>query len=287
MDEPLLSSQRKDSHEDATSEEGPVAPNKWLELGKLFLAVLLGVFLFYQIILLAMYIATHSTSGSAMHLWQQFFPTSIEDVDKLAKLLLEIQAQFPYHIFMLVISFYTWKQMFAVPGSALLNVLAGVLYGPIYGALLVCSFTALGSSLCYLLSRYLGGGFLVHFVIGSSRIAALASSVQRHRSALFFYCLFIRLFPFTPNWLFNITAPWLNIPLSIFFTSVLLGCIPYNIICTQAGSILTSIHSMSDIMTPGILLKLLAMALMALLPAFLREKYFKNLKEEELSKLKQ
>ena len=47
--------------------------------------------------------------------------------------------------------------------------------------------------------------------------------VEENRSCLFFFLLFLRLFPMTPNWFLNLSAPILNIPLSQFFFSVLIG----------------------------------------------------------------
>lgn len=47
--------------------------------------------------------------------------------------------------------------------------------------------------------------------------------VEENRSSLFFFLLFLRFFPMTPNWFLNITCPVLNIPMPIFFFSVLIG----------------------------------------------------------------
>lgn len=47
--------------------------------------------------------------------------------------------------------------------------------------------------------------------------------VEENRSSLFFFLLFLRFFPMTPNWFLNITCPVLNIPMPIFFFSVFIG----------------------------------------------------------------
>lgn len=97
----------------------------------------------------------------------------------------------------------------------------------------------------------------------------------------------------TPNWFLNITCPVLNIPMPIFFFSVLIGetthtaqshtrihlllfsvplspgLIPYNFICVRTGSILSEISTLDDIFSWGTLAQLLAIALMALLPGAL------------------
>lgn len=51
----------------------------------------------------------------------------------------------------------------------------------------------------------------------------IPKKVEENRSSLFFFLLFLRFFPMTPNWFLNITCPVLNIPMPIFFFSVLIG----------------------------------------------------------------
>lgn len=51
----------------------------------------------------------------------------------------------------------------------------------------------------------------------------LSLQVEENRNSLFFFLLFLRLFPMTPNWFLNLSAPILNIPIVQFFFSVLIG----------------------------------------------------------------
>lgn len=51
----------------------------------------------------------------------------------------------------------------------------------------------------------------------------LLLQVEENRDSLFFFLLFLRLFPMTPNWFLNLSAPILNIPILQFFFSVLIG----------------------------------------------------------------
>ena len=41
--------------------------------------------------------------------------------------------------------------------------------------------------------------------------------------SLFFFLLFLRLFPMSPNWFLNMASPILNIPIHLFFMSVFIG----------------------------------------------------------------
>ncbi|KAM6916359.1 transmembrane protein 41A-B [Xenentodon cancila] len=149
--------------------------------------------------------------------------------------------------------------------------LAGAIFGPWEGLALACLLTTSGSTFCFLLSSVFGKQYVVHFF--PDRVALLQRKVEDNRSSLFFFLLFLRFFPMTPNWFLNITCPVLNIPISIFFFSVLIGLIPYNFICVRTGSILSQISSLDDIFSWGTLAQLLAIAVMALVPGALIKRY--------------
>ncbi|AWP14607.1 putative transmembrane protein 41A-B-like [Scophthalmus maximus] len=147
------------------------------------------------------------------------------------------------------------------------NMLAGAIFGPWEGLALACLLTSSGSTFCFLLSAAFGKRHVVHFF--PEKVALLQTKVEENRSSLFFFLLFLRFFPMTPNWFLNITCPVLNIPMPIFFSSVLIGLIPYNFICVRTGSMLSEISSADDVFSWGTLGQLLAIALAALVPGAL------------------
>ncbi|XP_044944649.1 transmembrane protein 41A isoform X2 [Mustela putorius furo] len=108
--------------------------------------------------------------------------------------------------------------------------------------------------------------------------------VEENRNSLFFFLLFLRLFPMTPNWFLNLSAPILNIPIVHFFFSVLIGLVPYNFICVQTGSILSTLTSLDALFSWQTVFKLLAIALVALVPGTLIKKFSqKDLHLNEIS----
>ncbi|XP_069471848.1 transmembrane protein 41A isoform X3 [Ambystoma mexicanum] len=151
------------------------------------------------------------------------------------------------------------------------NVLAGALFGPALGLFVCCTLTSLGATCCYLLSNAFGKQYVVYYF--PEKVSMLQKKVEENRSSLFFFLLFLRLFPMTPNWFLNITSPILNIPLLQFFFSIMIGLLPYNFICVQTGSILSKIKSLDDIFSWGTLLKLLAIAVVALIPGTIIKKF--------------
>ncbi|KAH0623920.1 hypothetical protein JD844_007119 [Phrynosoma platyrhinos] len=101
----------------------------------------------------------------------------------------------------------------------------------------------------------------------------LQKKVEENKNSLFFFLLFLRLFPMTPNWFLNLTSPILNIPVTQFFFSVFIGLIPYNFVCVQTGSILSQITSLDAIFSWSTLLKMLAVAMVALIPGTLIKQF--------------
>ncbi|XP_035940597.1 transmembrane protein 41A isoform X3 [Halichoerus grypus] len=162
------------------------------------------------------------------------------------------------------------------------NILAGALFGPWLGLLLCCVLTSVGATCCYLLSSVFGKQLVVSYF--PEKVSLLQRKVEENRNSLFFFLLFLRLFPMTPNWFLNLSAPILNIPIVHFFFSVLIGLVPYNFICVQTGSILSTLTSLDALFSWETVFKLLAIALVALVPGTLIKKFSqKDLHLNEIS----
>ncbi|XP_016138073.1 transmembrane protein 41A-A-like, partial [Sinocyclocheilus grahami] len=151
------------------------------------------------------------------------------------------------------------------------NILAGALFGTWYGLLLACVLTTVGATLRFLLSQAFGKQHIVRLF--PDKVAMLQKKVEENRSSLFFFLLFLRFFPMSPNWFLNMTSPILNIPVTLFFMAVFIGLMPYNFICVQTGSMLSQISSLDDLFSWSVVLKLLLIACVALLPGALIRTY--------------
>ncbi|OQS08010.1 SNARE associated Golgi protein [Thraustotheca clavata] len=172
---------------------------------------------------------------------------------------------------------YFIKQTFAIPGSALLNILAGVLL-PIHIAFpVVSALTMIGASCCYLLSSTLGSRerlvALTDYLLPGKLEVLQNKITQAHEdNRLFFVLLFLRIFPFSPNWLLNIASPYLRIPIYLFAPAVLLGLMPYNFVTVKAGSMLAQLNSVQDIFDTQTLLGFLFLAIAMLIPAIVKKR---------------
>jgi len=47
--------------------------------------------------------------------------------------------------------------------------------------------------------------------------------LKENHDSVFYFLLFLRMFPMSPNWLMNIIAPIVGVPLRYFFLTVLIG----------------------------------------------------------------
>lgn len=195
------------------------------------------------------------------------FPADLEELRELAELLQFYKTEHTGYVLLLFCSAYLYKQSFAIPGSSFLNILAGAIFGLYEGLFLACLLTTVGSTLCYLLSQAFGKCYIVNFF--PDKVSTLQKKVEDNRDCLFFFLLFLRFFPMTPNWFLNMSAPIVNIPITFFFSSVFIGLLPYNFICVQTGVMLSELSSLDDLFSWERLLQLLAIACVALLPSAL------------------
>lgn len=199
------------------------------------------------------------------------FPSDLEELRELAELMQFYKTEHTGYVLLLFCSAYLYKQSFAIPGSSFLNILAGAIFGLYEGLFLACLLTTVGSTLCYLLSQAFGKRYIVNFF--PDKVSALQNKVEDNRDFLFFFLLFLRFFPMTPNWFLNMSAPIVNIPITFFFGSVFIGLLPYNFICVQTGVMLSELTSLDDLFSWDRLLQLLAIACVALLPGALIRRF--------------
>ncbi|XP_065051738.1 transmembrane protein 41A-A-like [Rhopilema esculentum] len=195
------------------------------------------------------------------------YPSNLNELKELASLMKYYKDANFWPIMLMFCCAYLYKQAFAIPGSFFLNVLSGALFGMWTGFPLVCLLTAVGATACYTWSKVFGKSILQHFF--PDKLTYLQKKVDDNTDGIFFFLLCLRLFPMSPNWFLNMSSPILGIPVHLFFASVLVGLIPYNFMCCQAGCILSEITSLNQIMTPSVILRMFLAAILVAGPGFL------------------
>ncbi|KAJ3003712.1 Transmembrane protein 41A [Thoreauomyces humboldtii] len=195
------------------------------------------------------------------------FPKGFEDLKSQSGLLQAYSDAHFYPVLTLFTCVYVFKQTFSVPGAVLSNILGGVLYG-FWAFPLVSVLTAVGSTFCYLISRVVLGELIVErFARNNLGYLRRRVDVNRENGNLVYFLLFLRLFPFSPNWFLNVASPFVGVPLAPFFLSILFGLMPYNYICVQAAATLAQMNSFRDILSLSVLFKLVSVSAIALVPA--------------------
>ncbi|XP_060910283.1 transmembrane protein 41A-A [Labrus mixtus] len=217
------------------------------------------------------HVGTEETAESSEEPSSLKFPSDLEELRELAELLQFYKREHTGYVLLLFCSAYLYKQSFAIPGSSFLNILAGAIFGPYQGLLLACVLTTVGSTMCYLLSQAFGKQYMINLF--PDKVSVLQRKVEENKDCLFFFLLFLRFFPMSPNWFLNMCAPIVNIPITFFFCSVFIGLLPYNFICVQTGVMLSEVSSLDDLISWERLLQLLAIACMALLPGALIRRF--------------
>jgi uncharacterized membrane protein YdjX (TVP38/TMEM64 family) len=159
-----------------------------------------------------------------------------------------------------------------------MNLIAGCLFGTLAGLPLTLTLTAIGSLGAYTLSTFVLRPIVEYLF--SAKIERLrtivgqqdnSKSASARRRELLLSLISLRLFPLTPHWLFNLSAPIIGIPAPLFFVSVLIGQMPYNFVCVQAGSVLKHTLSLDkvsvgDVFTPSTVALLMGLAILTALP---------------------
>ena len=242
-----------------------------------------------------------STTAALAPVPELSLPSSFEDACALS---LSLSAHLRSHpssrllLLLLFASVYLLKQTFSIPGSALLNIMAGFIFGVGPGVPLVAFLTAVGASGCYALSSLVGSELLKLAPSLAARTHKLQLLIEAEKRAgtLFVYLLVLRVFPFTPNFFVNLAAPLVGIPFPTFFLSALLGLVPYVYITVTAGDTLRVLSelqqegklaaaaggvvpanmSLADVMDAATMAKLALLALSLLLPIVLKRLLLKK-----------
>lgn len=173
------------------------------------------------------------------------------------------------------LSFFDSLQAFAIPGSLFLSIMSGFLFKFHIALLLVCSCSAIGATLCYLLSQLVGRRVVKHYF--PERASQWAAQVDKHRNELLSYMLFLRMTPFLPNWFINLVAPVIGVPLYPFAMGTFFGVAPPSFLAIQAGKTLNTMTSSSDAFSLQSMLLLAVFALLSLAPVIFKKQFSKKI----------
>ncbi len=182
---------------------------------------------------------------------------------------------------------YAAAVMLSLPGAAFLTVCGGFLFGVVIGAAAAITGATIGAIVIFLIARTALGEPLLRRA--GPRVTQLAKGF---RDDAFFYLLFLRLVPAFPFFLVNLVPAFAGVKLSTFVAATVLGIIPGALVYALAGTGLGSVIAVQEaayracvnagdgdcrvsfdarsVLTPELVGALIALGLLALLPALVR-----------------
>ena len=181
------------------------------------------------------------------------------------QLLINESYLFYYFFFFLA---YILVTALALPISLLKTLLAGALFGLLPGVILTSFASTIGSTLCFLISRY-----LFKDIVQRKYKKYLDKVNLGIKEEGLLYLLFLRLSPIFPFFLINLTfgltqMKWIN-----FYWISQLGMLPATVIFVNAGNQLSQINNLNDILTMKMIVSLSAIGLLPIVTKRIYEKY--------------
>ncbi len=156
----------------------------------------------------------------------------------------------------------------AVPGSAVMTIAGGFLFGITFGTIWVVIAATVGASILFLLARTTFGDAL-----RAKAGPALKKMEAGFQQNAFSYLLSLRLVPVFPFFLINIVPAFLGVSLRTYVVATFIGIIPGAFVFASIGAGLGSVFDMmmefnlKNAVTPEIIIGLVSLSVLSLAPA--------------------
>ncbi|MGM3387870.1 FAD-dependent oxidoreductase [Stutzerimonas stutzeri] len=154
---------------------------------------------------------------------------------------------------------YVALTVLSFPGTVVLTILAGALFGLLGGTLLVSFASNLGALIAMLISRFLLRDWVQRRF--SKQIASINRGLERDGA---FYLFSLRLIPIVPFVLLNPALGLTRVGIWTFWWTTQAGMLPGNVVYVNAGLQLSRIREISDILSPSMIGTLVLLAVFPL-----------------------
>ena len=191
----------------------------------------------------------------------------IFNLDKLKENINFLKIWVSEEIYLTRISFFILYILFSglsfpfVP--TILTIAAGAMFGVIEGVIIVSFASTIGACVCFLLSRYLLKEFINDKFQKTKIIIDNKFSVNG-----IYYLLSLRLIPTISFVLINLIMGVLPISLFRFYYISQLGMLPATVIYVNAGSEISKVNNINDVMSFTLILSFILVATLPLLIKF-------------------
>ncbi|MEM0907351.1 MAG: TVP38/TMEM64 family protein [Pseudomonadota bacterium] len=170
------------------------------------------------------------------------------------------------------------------PGASLITILGGFLFGALLGTALTVVAATLGATVLFLAAKSTFGGFL------RDKVKRFAGRFKAgFEDNAFSYLFLLRLVPIFPFWLINIAPTMFDVKVRTYVVATALGIIPGTLAYSMLGSGLgATIRALEEqdpgcssagtcsigaeiLLTPGPLIAMAALCLVALIPVVVKQ----------------
>ncbi len=169
----------------------------------------------------------------------------------------------------------------SLPGALIMTLVAGALFGLLWGTVLVSFASSIGASLAFIISRTLLHDFIQERY--KKRLNTINEGIRKDGA---FYLFTLRLIPIFPFFIINVVMALTPIRLLTFYLVSQVGMLPGTLVYVNAGTQLAQIDSVSSILSPGLLTAFVLLGLFPYLAKGLvnfinRQRVYKNYKKPD------
>lgn len=169
------------------------------------------------------------------------------------------------------VAVYAAAVAISLPGGVFLTLSGGLLFGPLWGTALSVLGAGIGAVLLFLAARYALADLLARKA--GPLLERIRPGLERDGLS---YLLVLRLVPLFPFWLVNLAPALVGMRLGPYVLGTFLGIIPATAVFAGIGAGLGEILAaggrpdLGVILSPGVLLPLIGLALLSLVPVLWR-----------------
>ena len=155
---------------------------------------------------------------------------------------------------------YIITTTFSLPVALALTLIGGALFGFFYGLVLVSFGSSIGATFAFLIARFIG-----HDLVKQKYNAQLSKFYIGFEKEGAFYLFALRMVPLFPFFIINIITALMPIKTRTFYWVSQLGMLPATALYVFAGTQLSEIKSLADIMSPKIMMLFIIIGLFPML----------------------
>ena len=210
-----------------------------------------------------------------------FFIFEMNEYSSLQNVKIQYQSLLQYYdknnllVHIIFILIYIITTSLSLPFALGLTLIGGALFGFWYGLILVSFASTIGATIAFLIARFIGYEYVrINY---QNQLSKFYNGFKKEGT---FYLFALRMVPLFPFFIINIITALMPIKTWTFYWVSQVGMLPGTFLYVFAGTQLSEIKSLSDIMSPTLIVTFI---FIGFFPILVKE-VFKYLKNKSLQK---